>query len=89
MKNLFGFVDRLLDNRVAFYNITTGDDCEPTTKLWMSKSVMAVEGGDVKRSIEKHLKRFIADYGYQLYSVDTFIVGVVNDETVTFMLGIC
>jgi hypothetical protein len=55
----------------------------------MSKSSMAIEGGDVKRSIEKHLKRFIVDYGYQLYSVDTFIVGVVNDDTVTFMLGVC
>ena len=89
MKNLFGFVDRLLDNRVAYYNIATGDDCEPTTKLWMSKSSMAIEGGDVKRSIEKHLKRFIADYGYQLYFEDTYVVGVLTDGNVTFMLGTC
>jgi hypothetical protein len=89
MKNLFGFVDRLLDNRVAYYNFATGDDCEPTTKLWMSKSSMAIEGDEDRQTIEKHLKQFIADYGYQLYSVDTFVVGVVNDDTLTFMLGVC
>jgi hypothetical protein len=50
---------------------------------------MAIEGDEVRRSIEKHLKRFIADYGYQLYFDDTCVVGVVNDDTVTFMLGTC
>ena len=89
MKNLFGFVDRLLDNRVAYYNIATGDDCEPNTKLWMSKSSMSIEGDEVRRSIEKHLKRFIADYGYQLYFEDTYVVGVLTDGNVTFMLGTC
>lgn len=89
MKNLFGFVDRLLDNRVAYYNIATGDDCEPTTKLWMSKSSMAIEGDEDRQTIEKHLKQFIADYGYQLYFDDTCVVGVVNDDTLTFMLGVC
>jgi len=89
MKNLFGFVDRLMADRIAYYNIATGDDCEPTTKLWMSKSSMSIEGNEVKRSIEKHLKRFIADYGYQLYFEDTYVVGVLTDGNVTFMLGTC
>ena len=51
MKNLFGFVDRLLSDRVAYYNIATGDDSEPKTKLWMSKSSITLE----KFCITQHL----------------------------------